>query len=271
MSLPHLSEIVLPALAGSFLLVREAVRAVRGGILRSLLDRRRRALRRVTDFLVRTGIANVPGIRLADPGRPGAAGEAVLLAGSAATVFSANSAVGILLGTAGTILCGSAALVAAFRNQAGRQLRSFRSDLPRTALLLSMLLDAGMGIAASLQESVRPLSGSPLGQELGELVRERSLGGSREDAYERSRDRVPLEEYRVFLNLLEQGERLGTGLSRSLRELSGRMLDAENHRAEESAQKASVKLLAPLVLLLFPAVFLIILSPILLGFFGGNP
>ena len=76
---------------------------------------------------------------------------------------------------------------------------------------------------------------------------------------------MPVEDYRLFLNHVLQGERLGIGLSRSLRELSAKMLESQEHRAETIAQQAAVKMLFPLVFFIFPAVFLIILSPVILG------
>ena len=76
---------------------------------------------------------------------------------------------------------------------------------------------------------------------------------------------MPVEDYRLFLNHVLQGERLGIGLSRSLRELSTKMLESQGHRAETIAQQAAVKMLFPLVFFIFPAVFLIILSPVILG------
>ena len=76
---------------------------------------------------------------------------------------------------------------------------------------------------------------------------------------------MPVEDYRLFLNHVVQGERLGIGLSRSLRELSARMLESQRDRAETIAQQAAVKMLFPLVMFIFPAVFLIILSPVILG------
>jgi tight adherence protein C len=91
------------------------------------------------------------------------------------------------------------------------------------------------------------------------------LGTSRAEAIEKSRDRVPLDDYRSFLNLIQQGERLGIALSQGLRELSSKMLESQGHRAETLAQKAAVKLLFPLVIFIFPSVFLIILSPVILN------
>jgi tight adherence protein C len=138
-------------------------------------------------------------------------------------------------------------------------------DLPVACFLLSLLLESGMGASSALQETSGSIPEGALTQELRELVRSRSLGVPREESIERSRRRVPVEDYSLFLNHVVQGERLGIGLSRSLRELSERMLENQGHRAETIAQQAAVKMLFPLVIFIFPAVVLIILSPVILG------
>jgi tight adherence protein C len=122
-----------------------------------------------------------------------------------------------------------------------------------------------MGPSAALQEMGAAIPQGALSREIDALLRARTLGVPRQDSLEGSRQRVPLQEYHLFLNHVKQGERLGIGLSRSLRELSGNLLESQAHRAETVAQQAAVKMLAPLVLFIFPAVFLIILSPVLLG------
>jgi len=140
-----------------------------------------------------------------------------------------------------------------------------RSALPVASFLFSLLLEAGMGSHSAFQEVGRAIPKGPLSRELDEISRARMLGISREEALERSRRRIPLDDYHIFLNLVRQGEQLGVGLSRGLREHSTKMLEGEGYRAEAAAQKAAVKLLFPLVAFIFPAVVLIIFSPILLN------
>lgn len=155
-------------------------------------------------------------------------------------------------------------LFSSVRGQAKRQVESIRSSLPVASFLLSLLLEAGMGSHSALQETARAIPKGALTRELEEISRARNLGISREEALERSRRKVPLEDYHVFINLVGQGERLGIGLSRGLREHSSKMLEDENFRAETAAQKAAVKLLFPLVAFIFPSVVMIIFSPIIL-------
>lgn len=159
---------------------------------------------------------------------------------------------------------GGSVVFLSIREQARKQLENVRSALPVAAFLLSLLLEAGTGSQSALQEVATAIPKGPLAEELKEISRSRMLGISRDEALERSRKRVPLDDYHIFLNLIRQGERLGVGLSRGLREHSSKMLEGEGHRAEAAAQKAAVKLLFPLVVFIFPAVTLVIFSPVIL-------
>ena len=182
------------------------------------------------------------------------------------TVISGNrSAAGFAQATVAAALFGTGVAGFSLRGAAREAIRSVQRDLPVACFLLSLLLESGMGASSALQETSGSIPEGALAQELRELVRSRSLGVPREESIEQSRRRVPVEDYRLFLNHVVQGERLGIGLSRSLRELSERMLENQGHRAETIAQQAAVKMLFPLVIFIFPAVFLIILSPVILG------
>jgi len=182
------------------------------------------------------------------------------------TAVSGNrTAAGFALATVAAVTLGTGVAWLALRGASREAIRSVQRDLPVACFLLSLLLESGMGASSALQETSESIPEGALARELGELVRSRSLGVPRGESIERSRRRVPVEDYRLFLNHVVQGERLGIGLSRSLRELSARMLESQGHRAETIAQQAAVKMLFPLVIFIFPAVFLIILSPVILG------
>lgn len=208
---------------------------------------------------------SIPGGMLVTSLRCWIAGEVVGVLVSALT-FALNPSpsripFSIILG-----LClGFATILFSVRGEARRQIDNVRSSLPVASFLLSLLLEAGMGSHSALQAAARAIPNGPLTSELEDISRARILGISREEAVERSRKRIPLEDYHIFLNLIRQGERLGIGLSRALRDHSSKMLEGETFRAEATAQKAAVKLLFPLVVFIFPAVVLIIFSPIILN------
>jgi tight adherence protein C len=258
-----LSTFLAGTLAGSILLRAESV--LRFARI-SPGYRERHA--KLQDWLVRRGILRFPGIRLVDSARPWILGEsaAVIFLSAAELLGDGFAATAKALPAA--VAFGGGIAFLSLRAESGRMLRSIRKDLPVACFLMSLLLESGMGPSAALQETVPALPAGPLAREIGDLVRARSFGVSRGESLDRSRGRIPSEEYGLFLNYVRQGERLGIGLSRGLRELSSKLLDSQRDRAETIAQKAAVKMLAPLVLFIFPAVFLLILSPVLFGLRG---
>ncbi|MBI5419152.1 MAG: type II secretion system F family protein [Deltaproteobacteria bacterium] len=215
--------------------------------------------------LIDKGVFPFPGAHLVTSLRGWLAGEAVFLATLLITLSYGSSLRNALLSPFLAILLGGAATFLSLREDARKQIDRIRAALPLASFLFSMMLEAGMGSSAAMQESARALPRGPLSREMEEISRSHSLGISRADAIERSRRRIPIDDYRLFLNLILQGERLGIGLSQGLRELSSRMMESQGHRAETLAQKAAVKMLLPLVFFIFPSVFLIILSPVILN------
>ncbi len=253
--------------AGLVLLLWSSDRGIRSGLIqrwrRRILDLHEHA----TGKMIEKRIFRFPGVHLASPLRGWLAGEATFIASLVISMsggFSARSfTVSLFTGT----LLGASIVALSIQEDAKRQLHGIRTTLPLASFLLSMMLEAGMGSSAALREVVKSLPRGPLSRELHEITRSGMLGMSRENAIDKSTRRVPLDEYILFLNLVRQGERLGIGLSEGLRELSSRMMESQWHRAETLAQKAAVKLLFPLVLFIFPSVFLVVLSPVILKLF----
>jgi pilus assembly protein TadC len=220
---------------------------------------------RLTEGLVEKRLLRFPGAHLVSSHRHWAFAELFSLLVFLAVVSGNRSVSGLAQATGAAALLGFGVAWISLRGAAREALRSVQRDLPVACFLLALLLESGMGASSALQETSGSIPEGALARELGELVRSRSLGVPRGESIERSRRRVPVEDYRLFLNHVLQGERLGIGLSRSLRELSAKILESQGHRAETIAQQAAVKMLFPLVIFIFPAVFLIILSPVILG------
>jgi tight adherence protein C len=233
------------------------------------LARRMQAYRaahdRLTEGLIEKRILRFPGACLVSSLRHWAFAELFSLLVFLAVVSGNRSASGLAQATGAAALLGFGAAWISMRVAAQEALRSVQRDLPVACFLLALLLESGMGASSALLETSESIPEGALARELGELVRSRSLGVPRGESIERSRRRVPVEDYRLFLNHVLQGERLGIGLSRSLRELSAKILESQGQRAETIAQQAAVKMLFPLVIFIFPAVILIILSPVILG------
>ena len=254
-----------PMLLGGAFLAVFLLRTWKERSIARFLQAYRSAHDRLTEELVAKRILRFPGACLVSSLRHWAVAELSALLVFLAVVSGNRTASGLAQATAAAALVGCGVAWISLRGAAREALRSLQRDLPIACFLLSLLLESGMGASSALQETSGSIPEGALARELGELVRSRSLGVPRGESIERSRRRVPVEDYRLFLNHILQGERLGIGLSRSLRELSAKMLESQGHRAETIAQQAAVKMLFPLVFFIFPAVFLIILSPVILG------
>jgi len=254
-----------PMLLGGSILSAFLLRAWKGRPIARTLRAYRSVHDRLTEKLIAKRLLRFPGACLICPIRHWAFAELfavlVFLAGSSVD----RSAAGLANAVVTAALTGSAIAWISLRGAALKALRSVRRDLPVACFLFSLLLESGMGASSALRDTSGSIPEGVLATELRELVRSRTLGVPGGESIERSRRRVPIEDYRLFLSHVLQGERLGIGLSRSLRELSTKMLEHQSNRAETIAQQAAVKMLLPLVLFIFPAVFLIILSPVILG------
>jgi Flp pilus assembly protein TadB len=255
----------VPMVAGIFVLLRFFQRTSLPGAMVRIPETVVEAHRKAHAKLVEGRAFSLSGGMLVTSLGSWLAGEAVGITVTTLSLVLNPSLSHILFSILLGICLGCATLFLSLRRQANRHVRSVRSSLPVASFLLSLLLEAGMGSHSALQEVARAIPNGPLARELEEITRARTLGISREAALERSRRRVPVEDYHIFLNLVSQGERLGVGLSRGLRDHSSKMLEGELYRAEATAQKAAVKLLFPLVAFIFPAVALIIFSPIILN------
>ena len=91
------------------------------------------------------------------------------------------------------------------------------------------------------------------------------MGRSTTEALEGLAQRADTPGIRSFVRAIVQGELLGVSIGRILRNLAGEMRKKRKAKAEEQAQKAPVKMLFPLVLLIFPAMFVVLLLPALIS------
>jgi tight adherence protein C len=98
------------------------------------------------------------------------------------------------------------------------------------------------------------------------LIRlEQRAGKPRIDAWKNMADRTGLEVVRSFVSMLMQTERFGTPLSRSLGYFADSLRVRRRQQAEEMAAKTTVKLVFPLVLFIFPSMFIVLLVPALIS------
>jgi tight adherence protein C len=148
----------------------------------------------------------------------------------------------------------------------GRQrLNEIDYQLPELIDLLVVTIEAGLGFVGSLQTASSRISG-PLGQELQLSLQEQSMGLSIQEALLHMLGRCETPSMRSFVRSIVQGERLGVSIGQLMRDLAHEMRRRRHAVAQERAQKAPIKILFPLVLLIFPAMFVILLGPALYQF-----
>jgi tight adherence protein C len=137
-------------------------------------------------------------------------------------------------------------------------------EVPELVDLLVTTVEAGVGFAGALQLSARRTRG-PLGEELRLTLREQSMGLTPNESLSNMLTRVDSPALRAFVQAILQGEMLGVSIGRILRDLAVDMRKRRRQAAEERAQKAPVKLLFPLVILILPAMFIVVLGPAVYG------
>jgi tight adherence protein C len=133
-------------------------------------------------------------------------------------------------------------------------------ELPELIDLLVVTLEAGLSFLASLHMAAERLRG-PLGEELRLALHEQRLGLTANDALNGILRRAETPALRTFVRSVIQGEQLGVSTGQIMRNLAIEMRKVRRARAEERAQKAPVKILFPLIFLIFPAMFIVLLGP----------
>lgn len=146
--------------------------------------------------------------------------------------------------------------------------RGLRRKQVQTALadaldLLVACVEAGMGLNQAMvrvAEEVRNIS-QALSEELTMVNLEIRAGTPRDRALRNLGERTGLDDVEALVSTLIQTERFGTSVGRALRVQAGTQRQKRRQRAEEAAAKTTIKLIFPLVLFVFPALFVVILGP----------
>jgi tight adherence protein C len=165
-----------------------------------------------------------------------------------------------ILGVFGGLVIGWMLPLWVVQQRATQRLSRIDYDMPELIDLLVVTVEAGLGLGASLQLASRRLTG-PLGEELRIAVQEQTMGLSLLQGLENMLNRCSTPAMRSFVRAMVQGERLGISVGQILRSLALEMRKRRRAAAEEKAQKAPIKILFPLVFLIFPAMFLVLLGP----------
>lgn len=144
-----------------------------------------------------------------------------------------------------------------------RRRELIRRAVPNMLDLMVVCVEAGLSVTAAVQKLSDEvgLNCPELRDELRLLNHEILLGKNKGEAFRGLADRTGVEELRSLAVTLIQTEKLGTSVATSLRVLADTMRFNRRQRAEEMANKVSIKLVFPLVLLIFPELLVVLIGP----------
>jgi tight adherence protein C len=138
--------------------------------------------------------------------------------------------------------------------------------MPELIDLLVVTVEAGLSLSAALQLAGERMKG-PLGDELRIVLQEQRMGLTPVQALENMVGRCPTPAVESFTRAMVQGQMLGVSIGQILRSLAIEMRKRRRAHAEQQAQKAPIKMLFPLVFMIFPALFVVILGPAVISIF----
>jgi len=142
-------------------------------------------------------------------------------------------------------------------------------ELPDAIDLFVVCTEAGMGLDAAITKTANEMANnnSILSEELKLFNLEIRAGKSRQNALRNLALRTDLEELSSLVTLLIQADRFGTGIAKTLRVFSDSFRNTRYMKAEEIAAKLPVKLVIPLILFIFPALFVVLVGPVAINIY----
>lgn len=141
------------------------------------------------------------------------------------------------------------------------RIKEINKSMPDFFDTVNLLLEAGMGLDLAIAEVARKIKG-PLSEEFRQTLEDMKLGKSRREAFYELRKRVPSDSFHSIITSLIQADQLGIGMAKVLGNLTVRVREQRRESAREQAMKAPVKMLFPMVLFIFPSLFIVILGPL---------
>jgi tight adherence protein C len=142
-----------------------------------------------------------------------------------------------------------------------------RKSLPDALDLLVICVEAGLGLDQAMLRVGQELTIShpDIHQEFMQVNLEQLAGKPRLGAWKSAADRTQIAEFSLFVSMLTQADRFGTPIVRALSRFGDEIRLKRRQRAEELAAKSKIKILFPLVLFIFPCIFVVLLAPAILS------
>ncbi len=146
-----------------------------------------------------------------------------------------------------------------------------RRSMPDAIDLLVICVDAGLGLDQALLRvgEELTLSHPEINEEFAQVHLEQRAGKPRLEAWTSLAARSNIEEFNSFVSMLTQSDRFGTPIIKALSRFSEELRQKRSQHAEEMAAKTKVKIIFPLVLCIFPCLFIVLLAPAMMSISAG--
>jgi tight adherence protein C len=145
-------------------------------------------------------------------------------------------------------------------NRVRERQRSIMRALPNALDLLAISVEAGLSLDAAMLEVVHKWN-NPLSDEFSTVLADMKVGRSRREALRGLSHRTEVADITTFVSAVVQADEIGLSIGRTLAIQAEQIRQRQRQRAERLAREASIKMLFPLALLIFPAIFVVILAP----------
>ena len=179
-------------------------------------------------------------------------------------LYTKGSLLSMVLGALGGAALFYLVPLAVLDRQARKRKAAIQRQLPEVLDLVTVSVEAGLSFNGALAKAAEKMKG-PLVDELARMLQEMQMGITRGAALKELAKRCDLQDVSMFTAALIQADQLGVSISRILRIQSGNIRERHRQRMREAAMKAPIKIMFPLVLFIFPALFVVLLAPGLLN------
>ena len=154
-------------------------------------------------------------------------------------------------------------------NKISTRKNSVIKSLPDALDLLTICVEAGLGFDQAMQKVAEKWE-DELSRSFARVLHEVRLGKIRREALRDMAERLDVSDVTSFIAAVIQAEQLGVSIAKVLRIQSDQMRVRRRQRAEEKAHQAPVKMLFPMVFLIFPAIWVVLLGPAILQVMATN-
>ncbi len=178
-------------------------------------------------------------------------------------VVARQTATNTLLFTVGGAALGFYLPLLQVKSQISRRQKEVIKALPDALDLLCICVEAGLGFDGAMGKVYEKWD-NDLALAFGRVLQEIQLGKLRREALRDMATSIDVPDLTTFVAAIIQADQLGVSMAKILRIQSDQMRVKRRQRAQEMAQKAPVKMVIPLVLLVFPSIWIVLLGPALL-------